>query len=90
LRENPNLKNVQVIKTYIFETWSNQNNAPRAGRNFKRILFNFDFNSISSTGQNSLGMSPCEEGMSPYFAKFKKFPLLEEVQSGFVVNPVSS
>ena len=28
-------------------------------------------------------MSPCEEGMSPYFAKFKKFPLSEEGSKQF-------
>ena len=28
-------------------------------------------------------MSPCEEGMSPYFAKFKKFPLSEEGSKWF-------
>ena len=41
------------------------------------------FNSITEIGQSTTGMSPCEEGMSPYFAKFKKFPLSEKGSKRF-------
>ena len=35
-------------------------------------------------------MSPCEEGMSPNPAKWKKFPLNKESSKWFVGKPLSS
>ena len=46
--------------------------------------------STSYIRKETIGMSPCEEGMSPNPAKWKKFPLNKESSKWFVGKPLSS